>query len=503
MSSLVIVYHRQPYEEEVVEGRVVYRENKSPNGIVPTLKGFFGQVRKGTWVAWKSAPQPGEADFERRITIEDSYGTYDVARLPLSREQISQFYHITSKEALWPILHSFPTMFNTERCDWQVFREVNRLFAEAACEEADDDAIIWVHDYNLWLVPHFVRQMRPNARVAFFHHTPFPSPDIFAILPWRDEILDSLLACDLVGFHVPRYARNFAATVEALRPGAEVANAPAPSVPGDKGTALTEPTTPTHVRVGERRVMIDAFPIGTNPQLIHSHLATAKAKDTVAKIREEFSGQKLILSVGRVDYTKGTFEMLATFERLLERRPELIGKVKLMVTSVAAARGMQVYQEAQDKIEQAVGRINGRFGRLGWTPIVLSTRGMPFEEVVCYYRAADICWVTPLRDGLNLVAKEYVAAHEGKDGVLVLSEFTGVAAELHEAVLTNPYSLNIMDRAIDDALAMPPEEQRQRMRALYERVISCDIGHWTRHVMGSFRALDEAQDQAEPVRGAA
>jgi len=488
-SDLVIVYHRQPYEEEVVQGKTVFRENKSPNGIVPTLKGFFGTAQQGSWVAWKKAPVGKKAAFERRISITDTYGTYTVSRLPLTAEQVSQFYHVTSKEALWPILHSFPTMFDTARCDWKVFREVNRLFAEAACEEAADDALIWVHDYNLWLVPAFIRKARPNARIAFFHHTPFPAPDIFNILPWRDEILDSLLDCDLVGFHVPRYARNFAALVEALRPATEVTQVKVLPELKTEGDALSEPLTPVRVRTGGRTTAIDSFPIGTNPPLVRQHLESEEGRARVARIRSEIGEQKLIVSVGRVDYVKGTRQLLQTYERLLERRPDLRGKVKLLVTSVAAADGMRVYQRAREQIEQLVGRINGRYGSLGWSPIMLGTGSIPFDELVCYYQAADVCWVTPLRDGLNLVAKEYVAAHEGKDGVLVLSEFTGVAVELHDAVLTNPYSRNSMDASIEQALDMPRAEQRERMQSLFARVSRYDIAHWTRHVMDRFDEL--------------
>lgn len=488
-SDLVIVYHRQPYEEEIVGGKTVFKENKSPNGIVPTLKGFFGTAQKGSWVAWKKAPSRKEATFERRITITDSYGTYTVSRLPLTAEQVSQFYHVTSKEALWPILHSFPTMFDTSRSDWKTFREVNRLFAEAACEEAEDDALIWVHDYNLWLVPAFVRKLRPNARIAFFHHTPFPAPDLFNILPWRDEILDSLLDCDLVGFHVPRYARNFAALVEALRPAAEIQQVKVLPELKTEGDALSEPLTPTRVTTGGRSTAIDAFPIGTNPPLVKQYLSSEKGQAMLARIRNEIGDQKLIVSVGRVDYVKGTRQMLETYERLFERRPDLRGKVKLLVTSVAAADGMRVYQKAREQIEQVVGRINGRYGNLAWSPIMLFTGSIPFDDLVCYYKAADICWVTPLRDGLNLVAKEYVAAHEGQDGVLVLSEFTGVAVELHDAVLTNPYSRNSMDAAIEQALDMGKDEQRARMQSLYDRVSRYDIAHWTQHVLDRFAEI--------------
>ena len=488
-SSLVIVYHRQPYEEHNEDGQIVLKENKSPNGIVPALKGFIGQVDRASWVAWKKSPAGKPVKFERRITVNDSYGSYDVVRLPLAPEQINQFYHVVSKEALWPVLNSFPSLYSTENCQWAVFREVNRLFAEAACAEAAPGAVIWVHDYNLWLVPGFVRRMRPDVKIAFFHHTPFPAPDVFNILPWRDEILASLLDCDLVGFHVPRYARNFAALVQSLRRIDGLVERKVDPELQATGTALSEPVTPVSITVDGRSVRIDAFPIGTHADLIRRTVQTPDNLERVAHIRREMAEQTIIVSIGRVDYAKGTREMLLAFERLLARRPALHGKVKLLVTAVAAADGMRVYKRAQQNIEQLVGRINGHHGTLTWTPILLSTTPMPFEETLSYYRAADICWITPLRDGLNLVAKEFIAAHVNESGVLVLSEFAGAAVELQDAVLVNPYSLSQMDAAIDQALDMPRQEQCERMQRMDALISRYDITHWTRHVLELFAQL--------------
>lgn len=488
-SSLVIVYHRQPYEEHVEGGTTVLKENASPNGIVPALKGFIGRVDRASWIAWKKAPAGRTPRFERRITVNDSYGSYEVVRLPLTSEQIGEFYHVTSKEALWPVLNGFPSMYSSTNTRWATFREVNRRFAQAACEEAAPGAIVWIHDYNLWLVPRFVREMRPDLRLAFFHHTPFPGPDVFNILPWRDEILDSLLDCDLVGFHIPRYARNFVAVVQSLREVDALEQRPVEPELQATGTALSEPVTPTAITVRGRTVRLDAFPIGTHARLIGRIIRKPENVARVAKIRRELGGEKIIVSIGRVDYAKGTREMLLTFDRLLQRRPELHGKVRLLVTAVAAAAGMQVYRRAQQDIEQLVGRINGHHGTLSWMPALLSTTPMSFEETVCYYRAADICWITPLRDGLNLVAKEFVAAHANENGVLVLSEFAGAAVEMSDAVRVNPYSISQMDEAIDRALDMPDAEQRARMQRLDKHVQRYDIGYWTEHVLELFAQL--------------
>ncbi|MFP4298184.1 MAG: glucosylglycerol-phosphate synthase [Spirulinaceae cyanobacterium] len=485
-SSLVILYHREPYDEVVENGVTRYLPKKSPNGIVPTLKSFFKNVNQGTWIAWKQVNSKQRANFEKRVIPEGEGVNYNVTRIPLSADQVKHFYHITSKEAFWPILHSFPYHFTYESSDWENFKEINRLFAEAACEEAADDALIWVHDYNLWLAPFYIRQQKPNARIAFFHHTPFPSVDIFNILPWREEIVDSLLCCDLVGFHIPRYSENFVNVARSLRPVEVVKREPVPEHITPVGTALAEPEMVSQLRYKGQLVRVDAFPVGTDPDYLLENLRKDKTTARLAQIRAELSGRKLIIAAGRVDYVKGNREKLEAFERLLERRPDLHGKINFVMTCVSAAAGMRVYKTAQSQIEQLAGRINGRYARLNWIPILLFTQPIPYEDLIGYYKAADICWTTPLRDGLNLVAKEYVVAHEGQDGALILSEFVGAAVELPDAILTNPYSIKRMDEAIDEALAMSEEEQKDRMTKMYKTVTTYDVKYWADRLFDVF-----------------
>lgn len=491
-SNLVIVYHRQPYQEVVDEdGRIEYREHASPNGIVPTLKSFFGTVEQGAWVAWKQVEPDAQERFERVIRIEDSYGAYNVSRLPLTAQQVSSFYHVTSKEALWPILHSFPERYNYDAVDWPVFREVNRLFAEAAVAEAAEGAVVWIHDYNLWLVPGYVKKMRPDLRVAFFHHTPFPSSSMFNILPWRDEIIESLLACDVIGFHIPRYAAGFVSTARSLRDVEILEEIPVEESLSPRGLALSEPTIQTRLSYKGREIRIDAFPVGANAGYITQVAGSEATREREARIRADLGDRRFILSVGRTDYTKGTRDMLLAFERLLERRPEVGEQLQLLVTSVSANTGMDIYRNVQLEIEQIAGRINGRYGTLSWQPLLLMTSAIPFEELIAYYRCADLCWVTPLRDGLNLVAKEYVAARHDLGGALVLSEFTGASVELESAILANPYSTHLMDAAIDKALDMPRQEQLDRMARMWRSVQKYDSTHWATHTLQRFAELPE------------
>ena len=492
-SDLVIVYHRQPYEEVEEGGRTVLRENASPNGIVPTLKGFFGQVDHASWVAWKHAEDPANPGFDRIIDISDSFGSYSVSRLPLTPAQVTSFYHVTSKEAFWPILHGFKETYNYDPVDWPTFREVNWAFAEAAAAEVAPGGVVWVHDYNLWLVPGYLRKLRPDARIVFFHHTPFPGADMFATLPWRGEIVESLLACDAVGFHIPRYARNFTAVAEA-QAGAEVSEEiPTPQEMAPMGGALTARRLPLALAYQGRRVRVHTNPVGANFGYIERLAGTAEVAEKVAELRATMGEAKLVLSVSRTDYTKGNIEQLETFERLLERRPELHGQVRLMLVSVGANRAMTAYEEVQRRIEELTGRINGRFGSFEWQPVALISTVIPLAELVAYYRAADICSITPLADGLNLVASEFCAAQgDGAKGVLVLSEFAGCAVTLQGAVPVNPFSHASMDRGLDQALEMDAEEAKGRMAALRRSAKRWDIEAWTRRELALFAELRAA-----------
>ncbi|NET31963.1 MAG: glucosylglycerol-phosphate synthase [Cyanothece sp. SIO1E1] len=487
-SSLVILYHREPYDEVKENGKIYYREKKSPNGIVPTLKSFFANAEQSTWVAWKQVNSKQQVQFEERVTMDGGSDSCVVRRIPLMPEQVKNFYHITSKEAFWPILHSFPWQFTYDSSDWENFQHINQLFAQAACDDAAEDALIWIHDYNLWLTPYYIRQQMPHVKIAFFHHTPFPSSDIFNILPWREAIIDSLLCCDLCGFHIPRYVENFVAAARSNRNIEVTRRVPVDPAFTSVGGALAEPELTTQVRYQDRLVNLDAFPVGTNPEKIRSVVHTPEVQARVTQIREELGSNKLIVSAGRVDYVKGAKEMLLCYERLLDRRSDLLGKVNLVMTAVKAAEGMRVYRTAQSQIEQLVGKINGRFAKINWTPIILFTQPVPYEELIAFFRAADIAWITPLRDGLNLVAKEYVVTHEGQDGVLVLSEFTGSAVELPDAVLTNPYSSKNMDASIDLALSMSLEEQNQRMGKMYQAIQRYDVQQWANHLFREAKA---------------
>lgn len=493
MPELVVVYHRQPFERAIVDGKETLRSHRSPNGIVPTLRGFFKYFDAGTWVAWTEVEQARAGDVIANDPVEFAGERYNVAQLGLTKEQVTSFYKVTSKAALWPILHSFVDKFDYDAADWNTFREVNQLFADATCQVASQGAVVWVHDYNLWLVPKLIREQRPDLTIAFFHHTPFPSSDVFGVLPWRTEITESLLCCDRVGFHIPRYAENFAAVARAFGGAQTAGRQPVHERLRPEGWALQESTVVGELLWNDRRIKVDAVPLGVDVPKIVETVQSPEAQARAAEIRASAGAETILFAVSRVDYTKGTVELIDAYGRLLERRPELIGKVKLFVVCVPPAPGMKVYDDIQAAIEQRVGALNGKFSTLDYVPLVLFAQPLGFDELMAWYRAADVCWITPLRDGLNLVAKEFIAAKEGNDGKLVLSEFTGAAVELEHAILMHPYSARSMDRAIDEALDMPHDEEYERMQKLFAATKQHDLAWWVAEMLKRFGVEPRAE----------
>ncbi|MGE8498650.1 MAG: glucosylglycerol-phosphate synthase [Pseudomonas sp.] len=495
-AELVMVYHRLPYEEyRGSDDKVQRRRPTSPNGIIPTLLSFFGDGRPGSWIAW-AVHEDGDEPFDRHTTVDaERYPKLTAARVKLSKDDVDIFYKRFSKEAFWPTLHTFweRAVFNED--DWAVYLKVNRAFAERTAEEAAEGATVWLHDYNLWMVPAYLRELRPDLRIAFFHHTYFPSADVFNVLPWRRQIIGSLLQCDYIGFHIPRQVENFVDVARGVTPLRTLSQHNCAPRFVTYGCAVGLERMTSAVDTGNRVVKLGAHPVGLDIDRVRAALDSAKIREMMAKLRDELAGVKLILSVERLDYTKGILEKLQAFERLLDDNPELLGKVTLVSVCVPAAKEMTIYDELQGQIEQAVGRINGRFARVGWTPLQFFFRSLPFEEVSAWYAMADVMWITPLRDGLNLVAKEFVAAQgllEGR-GVLVLSEFAGAAAELKGALLTNPHDPVDMVQTCYLALNMPRAEAQARLRELFDIVSYNDIRRWGDDFLTAVAEPEQAQ----------
>jgi len=454
---LIVVSNRGPYQLRVTQHGL--KRKKTVGGLVTSVLPML-EMLGGVWVAWgePAGRYPGSA----------RQPSFDLCHISLTPEQIEGYYHGLANNALWPLCHYFLDRVHYDDAQWQIYEQVNRQFAQAALKEAQPDDVIWVHDYHLALVPYYLRQERPSAQIAFFWHIPFPSVEVFRTLPWRRPFLESLLASDWVGFHIPEYMRNF------LDAAHDVLGA---DIEGE------------FVHSGGRITRVLARPIGIDDHAVNRQARSRRTEASVGRLRKTLKEETLILGVERMDYTKGILERLRAIERLLELKPELHGRVSLIQIVTPSRMRVEAYRSKKREIDEIVGRINGRFSDGIWMPVRYLYRAFSPAELITYYRAADIALVTPLRDGLNLVAKEYVASRVDCDGVLILSEFAGAAYQLPEAILVNPYSTEDMVAALIRALGMSKEEQRQRMEAMQDRIKTQNIAWWAQEFLDRMNKL--------------
>ncbi len=422
----------------------------SPGGLVSAMSTVLGRGDTA-WVGW-----PGERSV--RLEPFELKGTL-LHPVPLSPPELEGFYEGFSNSTLWPLFHDLPSRPQYHRSWFDHYHAVNERFARGAAAAAAPGATVWVHDYQLMLVPRMLRTLRPDVRIGYFQHIPFPPPELFLQLPWRDEIVDGLLGADLVGFQTPGDAANFSRVAPLL----------------GKSTAA-----PGGLLHDGRSVSVDAFPIAVDTARIQQQAAERTTTERMEAIRADLGNPgRVLLGVDRLDYTKGITVRLRAFLELLEdgviQGPEDAVFVQVAVPSRERAGG---YAEERRRIAQLVTEINGRFGGIGHPAVHYLARNVPFDELLGLYRAADVMVVTPLKDGMNLVAKEFVAARVHHRGVLVLSEFAGAAHELRDALLVNPYDLAEVKSAITTGLRMDPREQQRRMRALQAVVTEHDVHVW-------------------------
>ncbi len=478
-SDFIVLAHREPYEE--VKGADGTELRRKTNGVFTTLDSLMRE-RRGTWIAWREAD--GAAPFIPTIEAPALGGQpgYAIRRIPLTKAQARSFYYDFTSTAIWPVLFSLLDRARFTQASWETYRKVNEIFAEATCEEAAEGALVMVNDFHLMLAPKIIKARRPDLTLTLFLHTAFPPPDVFGVIPWREELLDGLLHLDLIGFHIPSYALNFANTAERFVGATAEALVSTDLI--SRGPAVAVSRYPSVLRYGDRRVRLDACPVGVDVGFFDRIVQEPETIRRRDEIRAATGTEVVILSAERLDYVKGMIERLECFERLLERRPEWRGKASFVQIAVPTRTGMDEFQDMRRLTDEAVGRINGRFGRMSWQPVHHFYTSFPVEQLTAFYAAADVAWVTPLRDGLNLVAKEYVATRLSGTGVVILSEFAGAAAELDGVILTNPYSPDAMDRALDQALGMPEAEMRERMARLRTRVREHDVTRWARDFLG-------------------
>ncbi|HNW29492.1 MAG TPA: bifunctional alpha,alpha-trehalose-phosphate synthase (UDP-forming)/trehalose-phosphatase [Spirochaetota bacterium] len=456
MSKIILAANRLPVTVEIKKnGEPAF----SPSvGGLATGMSSLSKTYSCLWAGYSGIPiesiAQDKSDQIRNVLI-DKYKAYPV---PLTDQDIELYYNGFANKTIWPLFHYFPyfTSFNEET--WKAYVEVNSKFYSTLKNLYEPGDIVWVHDYHLMLLPGIIRQNIPDATIGFFLHIPFPSYEVFRLLPWRKEILTGLMGSDLIGFHTFGYVRHFLSSVQRLI-----------GIDHSMG----------QMNVENRTVKCDTFPMGIDYQRYSDYMHNKKIVREITGFKDSMTGKKLILSMDRLDFTKGIIERLNSFERFLEKYPEYHGKVQMIIVTVPSRTQVDTYIKLRKTINEHVGRINGKYNTLSWSPIQYLYRSLPFEMIMTLYHCSDVCLVTPLRDGMNLVAKEYVAARINNDGVLILSEMAGVSEELGEALIVNPNNKEEVADAIATALSMPEDEKHRRMQIMQRRLQRNDVIQWS------------------------
>jgi trehalose 6-phosphate synthase/phosphatase len=475
--ELIVASNRQPYSHVREDGEITV--NRPAGGLTSALDPVM-QSAGGTWVAWGS----GDADFDvtdgdGRVRVPPESPAYDLRRIELDEERIEGYYYGYSNQILWPICHIYPSKMNVEATFWNHYRQANRAFADAIADEATEESLIWFQDYHLGLAPRMVRERRPDAFCMQFWHIPWPSWDAFQACPQYEQLLDGLLANDLLGFHTERYCQSFL-DCAAMLPEARV----------DRATRSV-------VYEGQR-TFVRPFPLGIDADGRQELAASEDATAFWREFRREHElGEAIAVGVERLDYTKGIPERLAALERFWDQHPEWRGEFTYVQKASESRTQIDAYRELQAEVESEVDRINDRFRTDEWTPIVYLNDHLPKEGLAALYREADLGIVSARRDGMNLVAKEFVASQIEDSGVLLLSELAGADEELgDEAVSVHPHDTKGFVDAIERALSLPESERERRMHGLRKQVHSNDVYAWMNAQFRTIEAIQRGREVA-------
>ncbi len=463
--KLFIISNRLPIKANRNENNEL-EFTRSEGGLTTGMDSLTMDVEKH-WIGW-----PGtytESEEEEKL-ISEHLEKFNFHPVFLSSDQILNYYEGYSNSTLWPLCHYFYTFIEYENLYWNTYKQVNELFARTTLNLIGPNDIVWVQDYQLMLLPQMIRKSVDNVSIGYFHHIPFPSYELFRVLPERAELLEGLLGADLIGFHTHDYMRHFVSAAE--------------RVLVDIRFRFDQ------VLLNNRIAYVDAFPMGINFDLYYNAIQQPEVQAKVDAMRETYGKHKLILSVDRLDYSKGIVHRLRGFAQFLENHPEYREKVSLAMIVVPSRDSVDRYASLKTKIDETIGTINGKFSTINWTPVYYFYHGFPFEELVALYHMADIGLVTPLRDGMNLVAKEYLAAKREKAGVLILSEMAGAAIELNEALIINPNNIEEIENAIFTALEMPEEEQMRRLKKMQQSVSRKSVNKWANDFVNELKAIN-------------
>ncbi len=468
---LLIVSNRLPVTVSDDDGRLVARP--SAGGLVSGLGAYLRRRahdhKEHVWIGWPGIDVPPAHRDPLRAKLADEHRAVPVF---VSQPEMDGFYNGFCNSTLWPLFHYFPSYAAFDDAHWDSYCRMNERFCDAVMEQAQPDDVIWVHDYHLMLLPRLLRERGSNHPIGFFLHIPFPSFELFRLLParWRGQLLEGLLGSDLVGFHTHDYTQHFLRCIQRI---------------------LGRDHTLGQIAAGDRLVQCDTFPMGIDYERYHSAACGSEVRDQAAALRASFGDRTLIVSVDRLDYSKGVITRLHGFERFLERSPEWRGRVVLMLVLVPSRTEVERYSDMKRRIDELVGSINGKFATPEWMPIFYQYRSLAFPELIARYSAGDVALVTPLRDGMNLVAKEYLASRTDDTGVLILSEMAGASRELGEAITITPTTSDEIADALTAAVNMPKVEQAKRIHVSQARLQQYDVVRWAEdfmHQLGRARA---------------
>jgi trehalose 6-phosphate synthase/phosphatase len=473
MSRLIIVSNRLPVSIEWKKGGFVFRE--SAGGLASGLRSFYESM-DATWIGSVDMPRAHSSSEEReevRASLAEEFNCHPVF---LTQAEVRDYYAGFSNRTIWPMFHQFSQFAVFEPRMFSAYMRVNNRFCDAVDEIATADDAIWIHDYHLLPLPELLRKRRPGAEIGFFLHIPFPPFEIFRALPWREELIRGMLGADLVGFHTYDYMSHFLECVTRFEGYDNVFG---------------------RIECPSRVVQAEVFPMGIDYERFSAASQQLATRRQAARIHRRAGDRRVILSMDRLDYTKGILERLRAFDAYLERHPEQAGKLKFLLVAVPSRTRVESYRELKREVDELVGRINGRWGSMDSTPVGYLYQSLPFSEIVGLYDTADVALVTPLRDGMNLIAKEYVATKCDNPGVLILSEMAGAAAELGEAIIVNPNDQDALVKALEDALALDETERAERSAHMCRRLKSYDIVRWANDFLSGLSAIKETQRARE------
>ena len=479
MSKTIIISNRLPIQLEIDKNEI--KATPSIGGLATGMKSVH-RDGNGIWIGWSGLNNEElTPDLQKKIDFE--LEKQQCKSVNLSKEEVDGFYYGFSNKTIWPLFHYFMEYAEFDTNDWETYKKVNAKFADKVLENIEEGDSVWIHDYQLLLLPQYIKEKRPDICVGFFLHIPFPSFEVFRTLPWREELLEGMLGADLLGFHTYEYERHFLSSVQRI---------------------LGYNSNFNNIILEDREVKVDSFPMGIDYEKfstsakLNKHLSEKDKSNIQIEIDRHLNNDdddtKLILSIDRLDYTKGIPNRLLAFEYFLEKYPEYKGKVRLVMLAVPSRSNVPQYKLLKNEVDQLVGRINGKYSEINWTPIWYFYRSLPYDNLIDLYTSCDIALLTPLRDGMNLVAKEYIACREDQTGVLILSEMTGASQEMSESLLINPNDFQKVADTLKQAIEMPKEEQISRNKTLQKRLQRYNVDRWAKDFMEALKGTSELNE---------